>query len=315
MANTSNAYQHLFGPVPSRRLGRSLGIDLTPGNTCSYDCIYCQLGATACKTTERREYVPTREVINELRSWKANGNAADVVTLAGSGEPTLHTGFGAVLEAAREICNVPTVLLTNGSLLHDADVRNQAQKADIVKVTFSAGDKATWQRLHRPSEVLAFEQLQEGLAAFRKDYNGTLWIEIMVVQGINDQPETIQPISDLVKPLHADQIQINTVVRPPAQQQARAAEAERLEKLAEMFDPAAVIIGGHAKRQTNATHPAPQVLCSLACRHPLTADEAAAAFGLDTAVVAEDLENLARQGAVKKIRRDGKSYFTSPDAI
>ena len=315
MTNPSDVYQYLFGPVPSRRLGRSLGVDLTPGNTCSYDCVYCQLGATVRKTTERREWVPTGEVLDELRRWTAAGNVADVVTLAGSGEPTLHTGFGEVLKAGREICNVPTALLTNGSLLHEAAVRENARRADIVKVTMSAGDRAVWERLHRPADGLAFENMQKGLEAFRRVYSGTLWIEVMVVHGVNDHADALRPVAEFVKTLDVDQVQINTVVRPPAEDSARAAEASRLEELAGLFEPRAVVIGGYAKGEANATRPAREVLRSLASRHPLTADEAAAVFGVEAVLVNEDLEALAAEGAVKKVERDGKRYFTCPDGI
>ncbi|MFW6303144.1 MAG: radical SAM protein [Candidatus Sumerlaeota bacterium] len=275
MSTDPKSFRHLFGPVPSRRLGRSLGVDLTPGNTCSYNCVYCQLGKTVNHTAERREWAPTGEVIDELRRWHEQADtAADVVTLAGSGEPTLHTGFGRVLDAARSITGLPTVLLTNGSLLHMDDVRRDAALADIVKVTLSASDEAMWQRLHRPAEGLTFSNLEKGLLAFREEYEKTLWLEVMVVRGINDSPEAMRPLARLAKRHTPDQVQINTVVRPPAESDAQAAEFRRLEELALVFDPAAKIIGGYASASSSCVRPAREVLAALACRHPLTAEEA-----------------------------------------
>ncbi len=130
-------YKHLFGPVPSRRFGRSLGIDLTPFKTCSFDCIFCQLGHTTVLTADRSQHVPLKQVFDELDDWKKNDGVADILTLAGSGEPTLHSGFGEVIEHARSL-GLPVALLTNGSLLHLPEVRKAAAGADIVKVSLSA---------------------------------------------------------------------------------------------------------------------------------------------------------------------------------
>lgn len=130
-------YNHLFGPVPSRRFGRSLGIDLTPYKTCSFDCIFCQLGKTTVKTLERREYVPAAEVIEELDDWIKSGGEADYITLSGSGEPTLHSRFGEIIEFARGASSIPVALLTNGSTLGIPEVRAAAAKADVVKISLS----------------------------------------------------------------------------------------------------------------------------------------------------------------------------------
>ena len=138
-------YQHLFGPVPSRRFGRSLGVDLTPYKTCTFDCIFCQLGRTTNQTFDRKEYVPVREVIDELDNWIKSSGEADYITLAGSGEPSLHSRFGEVIEFVRRSSSVPVALLTNGSLLKYADVRTAASNANVVKVSLSAGTQALFE--------------------------------------------------------------------------------------------------------------------------------------------------------------------------
>jgi len=128
-----NRYRHLFGPVPSRRLGRSLGVDLTPFKTCTLDCIFCQLGHTTNKTLDRKEYVPVVAVEAELETWIKEGGKADYITLSGSGEPTLHTRFGEVLQFVRDQTAIPTALLSNGTLFWLPEVREAARHADIVK--------------------------------------------------------------------------------------------------------------------------------------------------------------------------------------
>ena len=145
-----NPYKHLFGPVPSRRFGRSLGVDLTPYKTCSYDCVFCQLGRTTVLTRERKEYVPTQEVIDELDGWLRSSGEADYITLAGSGEPTLHSRFGEIIEFVRKNSSIPVALLTNASLMGDPEVRAAASKANVVKVSLSGGTPALLEKINRP---------------------------------------------------------------------------------------------------------------------------------------------------------------------
>jgi wyosine [tRNA(Phe)-imidazoG37] synthetase (radical SAM superfamily) len=152
-------YKHIFGPVPSRRLGRSLGVDLTPYKTCTQDCVFCQLGRTPNKTITRREYVPIGKVLDEIEEWLRRDGKADHITLSGSGEPTLHSCFGEVLGFVRNNSAIKAVLLTNGSLFHLPEVRREALKAHIVKVSLSAWDQASYGWVNRPHPDLDFKQL------------------------------------------------------------------------------------------------------------------------------------------------------------
>jgi len=240
-----NHYRYLFGPVHSRRLGLSLGVDLLDRRRCSFDCVFCEVGATERLTLERREYVPTAAVIAELQDWLATGGEADVVTLAGSGEPTLHSGFGAVIEAVHAACDLPVALLTNSTLLWDADVRAAAARADIVKVSLSAWDDASLTALNHPAPGLTFAKLLDGLHAFRELYTGPLWVETLLVRGINDAPGQVARIAGLVARLRPEKVQLNTVVRPPAVENAAAVEGAELQRLAALFTPAAEVIAPH----------------------------------------------------------------------
>lgn len=239
-------YRYLFGPVHSRRLGRSLGIDLLDGRRCSFDCVFCEVGATELLTLARREYVPTAAVIAECQDWLASGGTADVVTLAGSGEPTLHSGFGDVIDAVHDACSLPVVLLTNSTLLWEPEVREAAARADIVKVSLSAWDDPSLAALNRPATGLTFARLLEGLHAFRGMYTGSLWVETLLVRGVNDQPGQVSRIAALVAGLHPDKVQLNTVVRPPAVENAAAVASSELQRLAGFFTPAAEVIAPHS---------------------------------------------------------------------
>ncbi|NCC53580.1 MAG: radical SAM protein, partial [Spartobacteria bacterium] len=216
-AMPDHSYTYLFGPVPSRRFGRSLGVDLLPFKTCTLDCLFCECGHTTAHTTLRKEYVPTQDVLHELDLWLINDGKADVITLAGSGEPTLHTGFGDVLAFLKETTSIPTVLLTNGTLLHLPEVRRAACAASIIKVSLSAWDHPSFITAHHPAGGITFEQLVEGEQQLRREFDGELWMEIFLLPGINDTPEQAEKIAAIAQTIHPDRIHLNTVVRPPAQ--------------------------------------------------------------------------------------------------
>ena len=309
------SYRYLFGPVASRRLGRSLGVDLTPDASCTFDCLYCQCGATAHHTTERREWVPTADVIAELRRWHAAGGQADVVTLAGSGEPTLHTGFGEVLDAIRQITGLPSVLLTNGSLLYLPEVRAAAVRASTIKVTLSASDETSWRALHRPAPGLHYKDVVAGLEALRGEFAGAIWLEVMVLAGFNDSPKAIGRIAARARSMRADRVQLNTPVRPPTVEAvARPVAPERLAELARLFDPPAEVIGqAHAAPADPAARPEETGarLLDLVRRHPATAAEVAQALGLHPTVAEREMERLRATGRVREVRRLEQVYYTA----
>jgi len=305
----ANSYKHLFGPVPSRRLGRSLGVDLIPFKTCTMNCRFCQLGDSPCALSERKEYVPTADVLAELVRWKEQDGEADHITLAGSGEPTLHTGFGEVLRWIKDNTNISSVLLTNGSLLHLPEVRATAAISDKVKVTLSAWDEASFQRIHRPAQGVTFKRLIEGERAFRQEYSGELSVEVFIIEGMNSDIANIRKIAELVETINPDRIDLNTAVRPPADSGVKAVSPEQLTKLAKVFGPKARITASFKVQAFQSLEVTPEALLGLIQRHPATGEQIAQDFNLAIEHVAEVLEALVMAGDLLKEDRDGSFYY------
>ncbi len=302
-------YRYLFGPVPSRRLGRSLGVDLNPFKTCSLDCVFCQLGRTTEKTIERREYVPIEVVLAELDKWLKTDGKADYITLSGSGEPTLHSRFGEVLKFIRKNSVIPAVLLTNGTMPHLPEVRDAALHANIVKFSLSAWDQASYKWVNRPHSLLHFDQLIEGQKAFSTLFKGEMWMEVFLMKGMNAFSEDVCKIVDLAKEIGPDRIQLNTAVRPPAEDFATPLSMERLEELTGMFHPAAEVIAEFRAKHEHHIRVNQETIFSMLQRRPCTAEQIAEIFGMHLNEVAKYLGNLTRSDQIRTEHRDGVVYY------
>lgn len=298
----TGGYHFLFGPVRSRRLGRSLGIDLVPLKVCTYDCPYCQVGKTSDKTVVRREYVPVEGVLGEFDDWMAHDGQADCVTLAGNGEPTLHSRFGEVIEALGKRCVFRRILLSNGSLFHDPAVRLAASKADVVKATLGAWDQSSFEQVHHPHSSLRFDLFLAGLKAFRRDYAGEYWLEIFVVPGVNDTLQQMGRIAEWAGQIGPDRVHINTAVRPAWDSSVKPLSGARMEELARLFNPVAEVIG-MAPASTPVTPKTVGELTDrilgLIQRHPASAADLAEALGADKTEVERSLALLMGQGVLK----------------
>ena len=264
-------YKHLFGPVPSRRLGRSLGIDLVPLKTCSYNCLYCQLGPSAT-TLERKEYVPVAEVLGELAKWLKAGEKCDYLTFSGSGEPTLHSGIGKIITGIKGLTRgvvadhrarhcaqgaqpgIPLAVITNGSLLYRAEVRDELMTADIVLPSLDAADEEAFLKLNRPAENISFEAMLDGLRQFSLDYRGDLWLEVFLLAGVNDSDEHIEKLAALLGTISHDKVQLNTVSRPPGEK-VEGVSVKRLEQIRERLgEKAELVAGGDGGKRSLGAH-------------------------------------------------------------
>jgi wyosine [tRNA(Phe)-imidazoG37] synthetase (radical SAM superfamily) len=302
---------HVYGPVPSRRLGASLGVDVVPLKVCSYDCIYCQLGATRMLSDERVAFFPVEEILADVERRLGLWPPPDVITVAGSGEPTLYAGLGALIEGIKRITDTRVALLTNGALFHRADVRAEAARADIVLPSLDAGDEATFQLVNRPAPGLTLERVVDGLAAFRDEYRGQIWLEVMVVAGITDAPEHIRAVARLARRIAPDRIQLNTPVRPTFDERAAPVPAARLAALVRLFSPEAEVIAEWGERASQAVSRAPESeeVLGLLRRRPCTAADIAAGLGLHPNAVVKTLAGLEHGGEVHRVLREGRVFW------
>ncbi|NLE21345.1 MAG: radical SAM protein [Actinobacteria bacterium] len=298
----------IYGPVPSRRLGRSLGIDLVPFKTCSYDCIYCQLGRTTCKTLRRRRWLDTSELVG--RVWQRLETEPDVVALAGSGEPTLHTGLDRLIGGIKAISDVPVAVVTNGSLLGRRSVQRELAEADIVLPSLDAADPELFRAVNRPHPRLSLAGLVEGIGAFRQAFCGQIWLEVMLIEGVTDDDEEVERLAALAAMLEPDRIQLNTVVRPPAETHVRPMSPGRLQALAAAFRPAAEVIAGAPDGPVDGTLTSAQVL-GLISRRSCTAADAAAGLAVHRTVALKALDQLVESGFARRREHEGSWYYSA----
>ncbi len=301
-------YEYLFGPIPSRRLGRSLGVDLIPYKTCSQNCVFCQLGRTSEVTLTRNDYIPLKRVCNEINEWlKENGNA-DYVTLSGSGEPTLHSNFGDVLKFVKEKSSIKTVLLTNGSLFHMPEVRKAASQAHIVKLSLSAWDQKSFGWVNRPHPLLDFNQIIEGQRAFRDEFKGELWIEVFLVTGMNSMPSDVSKIAALIDLLMPDKVHLNTAVRPPAEDYVTPLSREKLAYLCSFFHCPVEVIAEYKNTGDRKISINEEAIFSMLKRRPCTAEDITETFGMHLNEVSKYLGILLRKELIRT-KRINKSFY------
>ncbi len=300
--------KHVFGPVPSRRLGSSLGIDLVPYKTCSFDCIYCQLGRTTNKTVVRKEYIPLTKAFAEVREVLAKNLAVDYITLSGSGEPLLHSGIGRLIKKLKSITEIPIAVLTSASIIGDSKVREELMHADLLVPSLDAATQKTFERINRPFSGIRINGIIEGLARFREKFKGKIWLEIMLVKGVNDSPEDLAELKKAIKKIKPDKVQLNTVVRPPSEDYAKPLSPERLQVIASILG--AEVIAGFKRRDIAAYKGEKEELISgLLKRRPCTIRDISSALGIHENEVLKYIEVLVGEEKVTKERLGRKEYF------
>ena len=306
---TERKYKHIFGPVLSRRLARSLGVDIMPFKTCTYDCVYCEQGRTTNHTAVRKEYVPTAEVLDELEDYLGSHSAPDYVTLSGAGEPTLHSRLGDIVHRVKSLSKAPLAVITNGSLLWDGTVRDALRDADVVLPSLDAGDAPLFKFIDRPVSGISFEQMIGGLIAFRESFQNAIWLEVMLMDGPTSAESEIREIAEWVRRIRPDRVQLNTVVRPPSESFARPIPPERLQILATLFSPRAEVIAEYNGRAQDTEIPsdASRVL-ELLDRRPCSLREIAATLGLRLIEASKLVQRLIARNKIAE-RRFGKDVF------
>lgn len=305
---------YIFGPVPSRRLGKSLGIDLIPTKTCTYDCLYCQVGKTTKKTLHVETFAPLQAVYKELEE-KLRYLSPDTITLSGSGEPTLHRGIGDLILFIRDLTVIPTAIITNGSLLYRPDVRKRILHAHMILPTLSSAFEQTFQAIHRPHGQLRLSQIIQGLIALRSEYKGLILLEIPFLAGFNDSDVEVEALRKTIGEIAPDKIHLNTVVRPPSEPSALPLDRKRLEEIMIFLGGPAEIIaetlfeggGAYKGERTSA-------VLEMAKRRPVRAMDIARGLGMQV----KDVEGLINGLTVKNLLRsvqhdDDVYYYTTED--
>jgi len=306
----------LYGPVPSRRLGRSLGIDVVPYKVCTYDCIYCHVGRTTDKTVERKEYVPLDSIVAELDCSRDALDAADYITMAGSGEPTLYARLGELIRAVKARTRTPLAVITNGSLLWDRAVQEDLQQADLVIPSLDVGNPPMFQHVNRPHPAITFERMVAGLIEFRSVFRNSLWLEVLLVGGVTGIASEVRMLADIIRDIRPDKVQVNTVVRPPSEDFAAVVAPQQLRKLADLLGENTEVIAEFPfpEALSRAAESHPEIIAMLK-RRPCTLDDIVAGLGINRTEAVKQIDLLVREHAVSARRRTGRIFYAvSEDA-
>ncbi|MCK4761537.1 MAG: radical SAM protein [Candidatus Aminicenantes bacterium] len=224
--------KHIFGPVPSRRLGISLGVDIIPFKTCTLDCIYCECGGTTNLTAARSSFVDAGTIIEELKPFLAQHQTLEYITFSGSGEPTLNKDLKDIIAAIKKITLVPVAVLTNGTLLYLPEVRESLLQADLILPSLDAVSPPVFARINQPHQDLEIGAVIEGMVKFREQYKGDIRLEVFIVSGINDGSAELKKLYEAIKKIKPDRVQLNSLDRPPAYDHVEPLDTGRLEKIA-----------------------------------------------------------------------------------
>jgi wyosine [tRNA(Phe)-imidazoG37] synthetase (radical SAM superfamily) len=309
-----NNSKYVFGPVPSRRLGRSLGVDLVPHKTCTFDCIYCDLGRTTHKTISRGFFVSPEEIQRELQlTLPALQRKPDYITLSGSGEPTLNQNIGEVIHAIKRITSIPLAVLTNGSLLYIEDVRRELIEADVVLPSLDAVSPLAFECVNRPHLSLKIDEIISGLIRFRNQYRGQIWLEIVFCRGFNDETQEITKLKEVIERIQPDRVQLNTPVRPPAEEFAYPLTLKRLEEIGNHLGKNAEVVSEFEAPMGDIFESDKDVeILNLIKRRPCTAEDISRALGLHLDEVVKDLSRLARKGVIRYRMYEHHCFYESP---
>ena len=309
----------VYGPVPSRRLGLSLGINIIPFKTCTLDCIYCQCGRTTKKTLERRSFFPVNDILAAVRSairpssLVPRPSPPDFLTFSGEGEPTLNKDIGRIVRRFKREFSVPVAVITNSTLLADPQVRRDLYTADLVVPSLDAADQRNFARVDRCHRDLRVADIIEGLKLFRRGYRGKIWLEIMLMKGMNDSVEHVVALRKAAWEIRPDRVQLNTVVRPPAEKFAKPMSLDDLEQVQCLFGPNTDIIGeakdkGRRTKDKSSALPDDAILATVHGR-PVTRLDLVCSLGIAPREVETALHRLTRAKRIKLVEFRGKTYY------
>ncbi|MGB3341624.1 MAG: radical SAM protein [bacterium] len=302
--------KYTYGPVPSRRLGFSLGVDIIPFKNCTFNCIYCQLGKTTNITLERKEYTPIADIIEEIKDVIDKNQQIDYITFSGSGEPTLHLGLGKLINETKKLTTIPVAVLTNSSLINISEVRVNLTSANVVLPTLCAASDTFFNNINRGHPDLSINSIIQGLIDFRESYTGNIWLEIMLVKGINDQPQALEELRRVVNRISPDKIHLNTVVRPPSENTASPLSIEELKPIQLLFGEKCEIIADFKKEPAPVSFVKTQSqVINLIKRRPVTMQDIKSITGLSRHEIVKHIDSLIKNKKIRKIRHSDRDYY------
>ncbi len=306
------AYKYLFGPVPSRRLGMSLGVDLVPKKVCSLDCVYCEAGKTTKLTTEKLEYIPVDKIKDELNSYFKNNPEPDYITFSGYGEPTLNSGIGEVLNHIKLVAsNIPVALITNGTLFFDPEVAKAIAHVDLILPSLDAVSQEVFEKINRPANNLTAERYIQGLIDFTSTFKGKVWLEVFVLPGYNDSEEELLKIKEVILKIAHDSVQLNTLDRPGTEEDIRGASRQELQRVIDLWGMDNVqIIAASPQRKNIKSYrtDTENTIMETISRRPCTPDDLATILGMHINEINKYLDVLDADGKVE-ISKQARGYF------
>jgi wyosine [tRNA(Phe)-imidazoG37] synthetase (radical SAM superfamily) len=306
-------YKYLFGPVPSRRLGISLGIDLVPNKVCSLNCIYCEVGRTTILTNKRKEYVPIDEVITELRHYLGQYPQLDYLTFSGAGEPLLNSGIGRLITVIKhEFPQYKIALLTNGTLFCNEQVRQEVLQADLILPSLDAASEKIFQEINRPANGLKAADIIDGLVRLRQEFSGEIWLEIFFTPGLNDSLQELKLLKEAVEKIKPERVQLNSLDRPGTEYWVESTAREKLEKIADFFLPLPVEIIAKPLKKTPIKgfnqDIAGQILNTIR-RRPCTTEDLREILNLKTNELNKYLNIFLAENKIESVKQDRGIFF------
>ena len=302
----------LFGPVKSRRLGLSLGVELVPSKICSMDCLYCEVGKTKTLTTLRAPYISWEEIEKALNEAKEREGEYEVLTFTGSGEPTLNIYFERAVELAKNLIKKPVSVLTNSTTLNIESIRRALSKVDYVLASLDSAREKSFKLVNRPAEGVSLEDIIISLKALREEMDGELWLEILFVKGINDTEEDLKALKEAILYINPHRVQLNTVVRPPAYALARPLSLEELERIKIYLGDKAEIITPREKKleELSFKKELSELLFDYLSRRPAPFSELCEVFRNERELE-RALQKLIEEGKIRRVLYQNEIYFTS----
>ena len=311
--------KQVFGPVPSRRLGQSLGIDPIPLKTCNWNCVYCQLGRTRPLRNERKYYFPPEEILIQVRKALEGHEPGEInwITLVGSGETTLYSGIGWLIREVKGITELPVAVITNGSLLYLPEVREELSLADAVLPSLDAGNAKLYRKINCSHPECTFKRLIEGMVHFQKGYQGKLWVEVMLVRGLNDTENTLREIATQLRRIQPDEVHIVQPTRPPVETWVQPPDEEGLLRAqAILGDIAVVVQPASGNFDLSGAESLVDAVIGVITRHPMRESELVETLKRwAPGKVFETLKELEKSGKAQIVERYGVRFWSALPAF